>query len=135
MTRAIISGAGIVGLSLALRLRQRGVTPVVVEREPRLRDGGYMLGLADPGLGAAERMGLADALRAARYMPRRLAYMDPAGRKRSLSTALRSTRWWASGGSTSCAVTSSGRYTTASAMLQRSASGRRWNPWRRGGTM
>ena len=28
-----------------------------------------MLGLADPGLNAAERMGVADALRAARHMP------------------------------------------------------------------
>ncbi|MFC7540740.1 FAD-dependent monooxygenase [Siccirubricoccus deserti] len=41
-----------------------------------------MLGLSDPGLDAAERMGVADALRAARHMPRRLAYMDSAGRER-----------------------------------------------------
>ena len=80
--RVLISGAGIAGLSLALRLRQRGVTPVVVERSPGLRDGGYMLGLSDPGLDAAERMGVADALRAARHMPRRLVYMDAAGRER-----------------------------------------------------
>ena len=64
--RVLISGAGIAGLSLALRLRQRGMTPIVVERSPRLRDGGYMLGLSGPGLDAAERMGVADALRAAR---------------------------------------------------------------------
>ena len=65
--RVLISGAGIAGLSLALRLRQRGLAPVVVERSPRLRDGGYMPGLSDPGLDAAERMGVADALRAARH--------------------------------------------------------------------
>src|SRR5215207_1172287 len=82
MVKVLISGAGIAGLSLALRLRQRGLTPVVVERSPRLRDGGHMLGLSDPGLDAAERMGVADALRAARHMPRRLAYVDPAGRER-----------------------------------------------------
>ena len=71
--KVLISGAGIAGLSLALRLRQRGMTPVVVERSPRLRDGGgYMLGFSDPGLDAAERLGVADALRAARHMPRRL---------------------------------------------------------------
>ena len=74
--RVLISGAGIAGLSLALHLRQRGMTPVVVERSPRLRDGGYMLGLADPGLDAAERMGVADALRAARHMPGRLVHVD-----------------------------------------------------------
>ena len=57
--RVLISGAGIAGLSLALRLRQRGMTPVVVERSPRLRDGGYMLGLSDPDLDAAEAVTLA----------------------------------------------------------------------------
>ncbi len=78
----LISGAGIAGLSLALRLRQHGLVPVVVERSPRLRDGGYMLGLSDPGLDAAERMGVADALRAARHMPKRLVYVDGDGRER-----------------------------------------------------
>ena len=62
--RVLISGAGIAGLSLALRLHQRGLEPIVVERAPRLRDGGYTLGLSDPGYHAAERMGIADALRA-----------------------------------------------------------------------
>ena len=67
----LISGAGIAGLSLALRLRQRSLAAVVVERSPRLRDGGYMFVLPDPGLDAAGRTGVADALRAARHMPRR----------------------------------------------------------------
>ena len=80
--RVLIAGAGIAGLSLALRLRQRGLAPIVVERAPRLRDGGYMLGFSDPGLDAAERMGVADALRAARHMPRRLVYVDGDGRER-----------------------------------------------------
>ena len=59
--KVLISGAGIAGLSLALRLRQRRLFPVVVERHPGLRDGGYMLGPSDPGLNAAERPGVADA--------------------------------------------------------------------------
>ena len=80
--KVLISGAGIAGLALALRLRQRGLAPVVVERAPSLRDGGYMLGLSDPGLDAAERLGVADALRAARHMPRRLVYVDGDGRER-----------------------------------------------------
>ncbi|MBC4017175.1 FAD-dependent monooxygenase [Siccirubricoccus deserti] len=79
--KVLISGAGIAGLSLALRLRQRGLSPIVVERSPALRDGGYMLGLSDPGLDAAERMGL-DELRAARHVPRRLVYVGPAGQER-----------------------------------------------------
>ncbi|MBD0275443.1 MAG: FAD-binding protein [Acetobacteraceae bacterium] len=82
MTRVLISGAGIAGLSLALRLHQRGLKPIVVERAPRLRDGGYTLGLSDPGYHAAERMGIADALRAAHYVPGRLAYVDGRGRER-----------------------------------------------------
>ena len=80
--KVLISGAGIAGLSLALRLRQRGRTPVIVERSPGLHDGGYMLGLSDPGLDAAERMGVPDALRAAWHRPRRLVYVDRDGRER-----------------------------------------------------
>jgi 2-polyprenyl-6-methoxyphenol hydroxylase-like FAD-dependent oxidoreductase len=80
--RVLISGAGIAGLSLALRLHQRGLVPIVLERSPRLRDGGYTLGLSDPGYYAAERMGVAEALRAAHHLPARLAYLDGAGRER-----------------------------------------------------
>lgn len=80
--RVLISGAGIAGLSLALRLHQRGLAPIVLERSPRLRDGGYTLGLSDPGYDAADRLGIADALRAAHHVPERLAYLDGAGRER-----------------------------------------------------
>jgi 2-polyprenyl-6-methoxyphenol hydroxylase-like FAD-dependent oxidoreductase len=79
--KVLISGAGIAGLSLALRLHQRGLSPIVVERSLDLRDGGYMLGLSDPGLDAAERMGLHE-LQSLRHVPRRLAYVDPTGRER-----------------------------------------------------
>ena len=41
-----------------------------------------MLGLSDPGLDAAERMGVADALRVARHLPRRLVYVGADGRER-----------------------------------------------------
>jgi 2-polyprenyl-6-methoxyphenol hydroxylase-like FAD-dependent oxidoreductase len=80
--RVVISGAGIAGLSLALRLRQQGLKPLVLERSPRLRDGGYMLGLSDPGLDAAERMGLADALRVAQHLPGRFVAMGSQGQER-----------------------------------------------------
>ena len=80
--RILISGAGIAGLSLALRLHRRGLAPIVLERAPRLREGGYTLGLSDPGYDAAERMGIAEALRAAHHLPERLAYVDGRGRER-----------------------------------------------------
>jgi 2-polyprenyl-6-methoxyphenol hydroxylase-like FAD-dependent oxidoreductase len=80
--RVLISGAGIAGLSLALRLHQRGLVPIVIERSARLRDGGYTPGLSDPGYDAAGRMGIAEALRAAHHVPARLAYLDGEGRER-----------------------------------------------------
>ena len=36
--RALIAGAGVAGLSLALRLRQRGLAPIVIKRSPRLHE-------------------------------------------------------------------------------------------------
>jgi 2-polyprenyl-6-methoxyphenol hydroxylase-like FAD-dependent oxidoreductase len=79
--RVLISGAGIAGLSLALRLRQHGLEPVVIERSPQLRAGGYMLGLSDPGYEAAERLAVAERLRAAQYIPERLLYVKSDGSK------------------------------------------------------
>jgi 2-polyprenyl-6-methoxyphenol hydroxylase-like FAD-dependent oxidoreductase len=78
----LISGAGIAGLALALRLHQRGFVPVLVERAQALRDGGYMLALSDPGYDAADRLGISDALRAAEYLPQRMVALDGAGREK-----------------------------------------------------
>ncbi len=80
--RVLISGAGIAGLSLALRLHQRGLTPVVIERAPALRDGGYMLALSDPGYDAADRLGIFEALRAAEYLPARMVALDGDGHEK-----------------------------------------------------
>lgn len=77
--RVLISGAGIAGLSLALRLAQRGLTPILVERSPTVRVGGYMLALVDPGCDAAERMGVIEDLQKVRYAPQRLVYIKPDG--------------------------------------------------------
>jgi hypothetical protein len=41
-----------------------------------------MLGLSDPGYDAAERMGIADALKAAQYLPVRLVHVTPYGGKK-----------------------------------------------------
>lgn len=80
--RVLISGAGIAGLSLALRLGQRGLTPILVERSPTLRAGGYMLGLVGPGYDAAERMGIVDELRRIQYAPQQIVYIGPNGNER-----------------------------------------------------
>jgi 2-polyprenyl-6-methoxyphenol hydroxylase-like FAD-dependent oxidoreductase len=67
---------------LALRLHQNGLAPIVIERSPILHAGGYMLGLSDPGYDAAERMHIADTLKAAQYSPRHLLYVTSDGRAR-----------------------------------------------------
>jgi 2-polyprenyl-6-methoxyphenol hydroxylase-like FAD-dependent oxidoreductase len=54
--RAVILGAGIAGLAAAVRLRQIGWEPVVVERAPARRRGSYALHLFGLGYDAAERM-------------------------------------------------------------------------------
>jgi 2-polyprenyl-6-methoxyphenol hydroxylase-like FAD-dependent oxidoreductase len=80
--QVVISGAGIAGLSLALRLHQNGLVPIVIERSPNLRADGYMLGLSDSGYDAAEHMDIADTLKAAQYSPRHLLYVTSDGRAR-----------------------------------------------------
>ncbi len=55
---ALISGAGIAGPTLAYWLIRAGVTPTVVEREPTLRTGGYVIDFWGLGYDVAERMGL-----------------------------------------------------------------------------
>ena len=64
MKRVVIVGAGIAGLATALRLGQDGWHPLIVERAPARRSGGYMVNLIGPGYAAAERLGLLPALSA-----------------------------------------------------------------------
>lgn len=52
--RVIIIGAGIAGLAAALRLRQAGWEPLVVERAPGRRSGGYAVTFSGLGYDAAE---------------------------------------------------------------------------------
>lgn len=60
--RALIVGLGISGLATALRLRQIGWTPVIVERAATRRRGGYFVGLFGSGRQAAKRLGIAEHL-------------------------------------------------------------------------
>ncbi|MDT7729232.1 MAG: hypothetical protein QOI21_5808 [Actinomycetota bacterium] len=56
-------GLGISGIATAVRLRQIGWTPVVIEKAPARRTGGYFVGLFGSGREAARRLGILDGLR------------------------------------------------------------------------
>ena len=56
--RALIVGLGIAGMASAMSLKKAGWEPVIVERAPERRTGGYFIGLQDAGKHAAERLGV-----------------------------------------------------------------------------
>ena len=51
--RALIVGLGIAGMASAIALKKAGWEPVIVERAPERRTGGYFIGLQDAGKDAA----------------------------------------------------------------------------------
>jgi 2-polyprenyl-6-methoxyphenol hydroxylase-like FAD-dependent oxidoreductase len=59
----LIVGGGIAGLALANYLGRQGRQPVVVERAPTWRDGGYGIGLWEDGLAVLEELGLLEPAR------------------------------------------------------------------------
>ncbi|SEP53561.1 FAD-dependent monooxygenase [Amycolatopsis saalfeldensis] len=79
--RAVIVGAGIAGLATALRLRQIGWEPLVLERAPHPRGAGYVLNFFGLGYEAAERMGVLPGLRQRHTGVPRLDYVKPDGRR------------------------------------------------------
>ena len=85
--RVLIAGAGIAGLSAALRLHRSGWDVLVVERAPGLRGGGYMIGFLGIGYDAAERLGLAAELERTQPDPADLVYLDRNGRQRAVLPA------------------------------------------------
>lgn len=60
--RVLISGGGVAGLTLAYWLERYGHTPVVVERAPGPRGGGYGFDFSGTGYDVADRMGIIDRL-------------------------------------------------------------------------
>ncbi|MFF1817947.1 FAD-dependent monooxygenase [Kribbella sp. NPDC058245] len=60
--RALVVGLGISGTSTALALLRAGWTPVLIEKAPQRRSGGYFVGLFGAGKTAAERLGIADSM-------------------------------------------------------------------------
>ena len=60
--RALVVGLGIAGMSAAIGLRQAGWTPVIIERAPERRTGGYFIFLFPEGVQAAADLGIAGQL-------------------------------------------------------------------------
>ncbi|MFI2294745.1 FAD-dependent monooxygenase [Isoptericola sp. NPDC019571] len=60
--RALVVGMGIAGLATAMRLREVGWEPLLVERAPERRPAGYFVGLFETGRATAQRMGVLDAI-------------------------------------------------------------------------
>ncbi|WP_232211799.1 FAD-dependent monooxygenase [Saccharomonospora halophila] len=77
--RAIIVGGGIAGLATALRLHQIGWEPLVLERAPCRRSGGYVVAFSGIGYDAAERMGVLPALTERHITPDMMVYVKPDG--------------------------------------------------------
>lgn len=78
--RAVIIGSGISGLATALTLQRADWEPVIVERAPERRRGGYFVRFSGPGYESAERLGLLDALPLRGGPDARLFDIKPSGR-------------------------------------------------------
>jgi 2-polyprenyl-6-methoxyphenol hydroxylase-like FAD-dependent oxidoreductase len=79
--KAIVSGAGIAGLSTALALSRRGWEVLVLERARGLRARGYMIDFFGPGYEAAERLEVLPALKAAAHQVDEVEFVDGEGRR------------------------------------------------------
>ncbi|KAB8196255.1 NAD(P)-binding protein [Nonomuraea phyllanthi] len=78
--KVLISGAGIAGLTLAYWLRRHGHEPVVVERAPHGRLGGYGVDFFGTGYDVAARMDILDRLTPYRLPVDTVAFVDASGR-------------------------------------------------------
>ncbi|HEX6356441.1 FAD-dependent monooxygenase [Actinophytocola sp.] len=58
--RVLVVGMGVSGLATATRLHKAGWTPVIIEKAPSRRAGGYFVALFGAGQAAAKRLGLLD---------------------------------------------------------------------------
>ena len=76
-----ISGAGIAGATLAYWLRRAGHEPVLIERAPALRTGGYIMDFWGVGYSVADRMGILPAVRQAGYQVEEVRILADDGRR------------------------------------------------------
>lgn len=78
--RILVCGGGIAGLTFAIALKARGFDPLVVEREPKPREEGYMMDFFGSGWDVAERLGLTGRLAAVRYPIDAVDFVDAENR-------------------------------------------------------
>jgi 2-polyprenyl-6-methoxyphenol hydroxylase-like FAD-dependent oxidoreductase len=60
--RVLVVGMGVSGIATAARLCAAGWSPVIVERAPGRRSGGYFVALFGAGQAAAQRLGMLEHL-------------------------------------------------------------------------
>jgi 2-polyprenyl-6-methoxyphenol hydroxylase-like FAD-dependent oxidoreductase len=77
--RTLVVGAGIGGLAAAIALERAGAEPVVLEREPELREAGFGLVIAANAVTALESLGLRDGVAAHGARVRRAEIRNPRG--------------------------------------------------------
>lgn len=79
--RILISGAGIAGPTLAWWLHQFGFQPIIVEKAPALRAGGYIIDFWGAGYEIAERMGLLPQLQRVGYRVQEVRVVNSQGHR------------------------------------------------------
>nr|WP_300149509.1 NAD(P)-binding protein [Propionicimonas sp.] len=79
--RILIVGAGIAGPTLAYWLHSAGHEITLVERAPKLREGGYLVDFWGAGFDVAEKMGIVPELRRRGYVFTEARVVDRAGRR------------------------------------------------------
>ena len=79
--RVLISGAGIAGTTLAYWLDQYGIETTIVEKAPRLRNGGYIIDFWGAGFDVADRMDLLERIRQEGYRIEAVKVVDRNGRR------------------------------------------------------
>jgi 2-polyprenyl-6-methoxyphenol hydroxylase-like FAD-dependent oxidoreductase len=77
----LVSGAGVAGPALAYWLHRHGFAATVVERAPRLRDGGYAVDFRGEALDVLDRMNLLEDVRALDTAMGDAALMDGDGKQ------------------------------------------------------
>ncbi|BCL27740.1 FAD-dependent oxidoreductase [Streptomyces aurantiacus] len=79
MTRAVVIGGGIVGLTAGLALRHAGIEVVICERAPEIRAAGASLGLWANALAVFDDLAVGEQVRSI-GAPTEMYFHDPAGR-------------------------------------------------------
>ncbi len=86
--KAIVSGAGIAGLTVAGQLAKAGWDVVLVEAAAGRREQGYMIDFFGPGYAASDRLGILGRLKELAYPIERADFVSPKGRAHSIDYAI-----------------------------------------------